>query len=315
MKQETGKICGILGGIAVGTAAAALVRSEYERHHFTVTDYYVTDRVPAGLTGFKLAVLADLHNNRFGEKNQDLLRAIHDAHPDAVLIAGDAMVVKEGRRMDYSALEELLAGLTPHYPLYYVKGNHEERMKSHQDQYPGWYDSFLKLLARYPVTYLENEATVIQRDGARLRLIGYDLPEYFYRIKFRREVLPVKAIEGAVGPSAHTRGMENTYDILVAHSPLYADSYAAYGADLTVSGHFHGGTIRLPKFGGLMSPQFQFFSGRDRGMYDMGEGRWQITSGGLGTHSIDIRLNNMSELVMITLGETGAARSVQWKSK
>ena len=90
------------------------------------------------------------------------------------------------------------------------------------------------------------------------------------------------------------------YQILLAHSPLYLEQYEKWGADLTFSGHFHGGTIRLPYLGGVMSPQLQFFTNRDKGLLKIGHADC-IISGGLGTHSINIRLNNLPELIIVTL--------------
>ena len=297
-KRENKEIVlGFLGGFFTFAAGfGVLARSAYERSHLVTSIHYIEGKkVPRAFDGYRIAVVADLHNNRFGEKNADLIQAIQTAKPDLVLIAGDAMVVKTGRKMDYSALEELLKGLNDKYPIYYVKGNHEERMKRRKDLYPGWYEAFVKLLARYHCIYLENASAVITRGTESLRLTGFDLPETYYRVRFRKGRLPENLISSCVGPQD-----DACYDILVAHSPLYAEDYSKWGADLAISGHFHGGTIRIPGLGGLMSPQYQFFVGLDRGMYKVND-MVQVTSGGLGTHSIDLRLNNMSELVVISL--------------
>lgn len=62
-------------------------------------------------------------------------------------------------------------------------------------------------------------------------------------------------IEKKLGPASRDH-----FQILLAHSPLFFEAYRKWGADLTLSGHFHGGTIRLPVLGGVMTPQYQFFS-------------------------------------------------------
>ena len=90
------------------------------------------------------------------------------------------------------------------------------------------------------------------------------------------------------------------FHILLAHSPLYFKNYAAWGADLTLSGHFHGGTVRLPVLGGVMTPQYQFFLPWCAGDFQM-KGSRMIVSRGLGTHSINIRFNNKPQLVVIQL--------------
>ena len=90
------------------------------------------------------------------------------------------------------------------------------------------------------------------------------------------------------------------YNILLAHSPLFIKDYAKCGVDLTLCGHFHGGTVRLPYGIGVMTPQFHFFSRLVVGMKRFGE-MVEIIGAGLGTHSINIRLNDMSELIVINL--------------
>ena len=92
---------------------------------------------------------------------------------------------------------------------------------------------------------------------------------------------------------------EDGFRLLLAHTPAYAKEYAAWGADLTLSGHFHGGTIRIPGAGGLMTPQFTFFSPFTKD-FICTDGMPMIISSGLGTHSVNIRLNNPPQLIFIT---------------
>ena len=86
----------------------------------------------------------------------------------------------------------------------------------------------------------------------------------------------------------------------MSHSPLFIKDYAKCDVDLTSCGHFHGGTVRLPYGIGVMTPQFHFFSRLVVGMKRFGE-MVEIIGAGLGTHSINIRLNDMSELIVINL--------------
>ena len=80
---------------------------------------------------------------------------------------------------------------------------------------------------------------------------------------------------------------------------LYADA----GADLVLAGHNHGGMIRLPLFGGVISPRFHLFPKFDRGKY-VKNATTMILSGGLGTHSIPLRVNNVPELLLVRLHNT-----------
>lgn len=75
---------------------------------------------------------------------------------------------------------------------------------------------------------------------------------------------------------------EGCCNVLLAHNPVYFDTYAAWGADLTLSGHLHGGIVRLPLLGGVISPQMKLFPDYTRGCYtkenhrhDRWRGAWQ----------------------------------------
>ena len=69
------------------------------------------------------------------------------------------------------------------------------------------------------------------------------------------------------------------YHILLAHFPRYFPTYAAWGADLTLSGHNHGGIIRLPGIGGLVGPDPGLFPKYDHGEFTI-DGRKMIVSAG-----------------------------------
>lgn len=94
----------------------------------------------------------------------------------------------------------------------------------------------------------------------------------------------------------HRRG----YNILLAHNPNYFPVYARWGADLTFSGHIHGGMIRLPFVGGLLSPETLLFPKYDGGSYQI-EDKTMILSRGLGRGSMGLRLFNSPEIVTVTL--------------
>ena len=96
------------------------------------------------------------------------------------------------------------------------------------------------------------------------------------------------------------------YTILLAHNPNYFDVYADWGADLSLSGHIHGGMIRLPLIGGVLSPETLLFPKYDAGVFENGAAK-MILSRGLGRGRMGIRLFNPPEVVSITLhsGEEG----------
>lgn len=274
---------------AAGAAAAGLAWSKYERGHFVTEELvFSSSKIKEPVV---LVFLSDLHDNTFGEKNEKLLKEIKRIHPDAVLIGGDTMVTKPGRA-DLSRTKELLQGISRlSCPVFYANGNHEQRMQRDRGVYGSMYDEFRKLLEEYRVNYLQNK-TVQWRDD--IAVSGVDIAWKYYQ-DFHPDSMVPSYLTRRLGKAESER-----FQILLAHSPLFFDAYAGWGADLSLAGHFHGGTIRLPGLGGVMTPQYQFFHPFCGGVFEQ-NGRWMLVSRGLGTHSINIRIGNRPQLAVIRL--------------
>lgn len=268
-------------------AGGLLLRSSYERRALAVSRYVLeTDKIQSDKT---LVFLSDLHDNCFGQGQKELLEAIGQANPAAVLIGGDMMVVKQ--RADTHAALFLVEKLAGRYPVYYGNGNHEQRMERNKGQYGEQYASYRKSLLKLGVSYLSNQAAGTDYG---IQISGLDIEEPYYK-RFKPETMEKDYIEQRIGKADGKK-----YQILLAHSPLYHEAYAKWGADLALCGHFHGGTVRIPGLGGLMTPQYQFFEKCCGGIH-WKEGKAMIVSRGLGTHSVNLRLNNKPELVVICL--------------
>ena len=92
---------------------------------------------------------------------------------------------------------------------------------------------------------------------------------------------------------------ERFYTVLLAHNPEYFSSYAEWGADLTLSGHVHGGVARVPIWGkGVISPGLKLFPKYDGGIFRKGQAV-MVLSRGLGMHTIPIRLFHPGELWVV----------------
>ncbi len=282
------------GTAAALTGAAALARSEYERTHLDVVRYDITtDKLGPAWNGFKAVFLSDLHDNSFGPENEELLAAIENEQPDIVLIGGDMLVVKEWAQPNFAPLARLYHQLVAKYPVYYAFGNHEQRMKEEQQTYLGWWEAYREVLKSSGMKILVNKSAVITKEGTSMRISGITIPRECYR-KGRIPSPSAGYLNHKIGKASAT-----DFELLLAHTPTFAKTYADWGADLVLSGHFHGGTIRIPGLGGVMTPQLQFFSPLARGSVTEGNTRI-IVSGGLGTHSINVRLNNLPQVVVLT---------------
>lgn len=240
---------------------------------------------------FSVVVLADLHNAVFGDENQELLQEIRKADPKMILSAGDLVVAKAGHCLADAAVN-LLGELTRRYPVYCVNGNHESRMAEKQAVYGEAYEKYIQEIRSLGVSFLNNSKYNVEINGMRLALYGYELDWKYYGHGPEPQ-MPVEEIREKLGEPES--GM---YHILLAHHPHYFPAYAAWGADLTLSGHYHGGIVRLPWFGGVISPAWMPFPKYDHGLYTM-DGKKMIVSAGLASHTIKLRINNPPELVIL----------------
>lgn len=240
----------------------------------------------------RLLIISDLHNRSYGKDNCQLISKIRSISPDIILAAGD-MLSSDTANEEHIALA-LMQCLAKEYPVYYGNGNHEYRMKLDTGKFGVRYAVYAKELRRAGVHLLENEYADVHINGIPLRIHGLELPWRYYRRLNRPELLSGE-LRKYLGRSRNDR-----YQIMIAHNPNYFKAYARWGADLTVSGHLHGGFFRLPFLGGVISPQLQLFPKYARGKFQEG-GHYMVVSTGIGSHSLIPRFGNLPELVVVDL--------------
>ena len=280
---------GIIIGILVAAVLLVFAEMYRELHTFRVTRYRVAS---PKLTGEKTWVfLSDLHNQVYGENNCKLIDAVKNESPDLILIGGDMLVGKNGH--SYEPALACVKELVKIAPIYYANGNHEERMKLKPEKYDQSYALYREKLLEFGVRLLENESTVLS-DDSKVRLTGLEIPLECYTHLKRRE-MPGGAIKERIG----NRDPE-AFQVLLAHNPSYMKEYLAWGADLILSGHLHGGMVRIPGIGGVIGPDFVLFPKYSGEMRRVGD-QTVIVSKGLGTHTIHIRLFNPAEIVVLSL--------------
>lgn len=258
-----------------------------ELRRFEVSEYEIAhEKLRTPRTA---AVIADLHGFCYGKGNRRLLRAVRKADPDMILIPGDMIVGKHYRTYD-TALA-LLRELKKIAPVYYSYGNHESRSHLRESRVHDAFMEYERRLIREGITLLNNASVDFGED---IRLTGLELPMKCYQ-KGVATPYPQEFVEENLGEASRER-----YQILLAHDPAYAKEYAGWGADLSLCGHFHGGLIRIPGIGSLISPQFQWRPKYDAGEFSFGQ-RKAVVSRGMGTHTFHIRIFNRAELVVVRL--------------
>lgn len=237
--------------------------------------------LPPGFDGCRTVVLGDLHSTWFGGKNEKLLEAVEAQEPEYIFLVGD--LLDAFRDVPEGYAEETAAGLADIAPTYYVTGNHEWAM--------GDVPELKKTLEAQGVTVLTNEFVTLERNGDRLVLAGVDDPNGYADQKSPEAVAEeVRAAHG-----------ENAFWVLLAHrNDRFPEQYSLLGADLVVSGHGHGGVIRLPFTDGLVSTDRTFFPSYTAGLYEE-NGSTLFVTRGLGNTGPSFRLFNRPEVAVVTL--------------
>ena len=242
----------------------------------------------------KLVMLSDLHNKSFGKNNKKLLEAIEKQNPDMIVIAGD--MYTSALREDNSKTAEFVCTLAGKYPVYYANGNHEYKTKMRPDIFGDKYTNYVKEMKDAGVVMLENERITLP--AYHMEICGLEIGQEYFR-KFKTIKMPVSYPEKLLG-----KANEDMFTLLIAHNPDYFKTYAEWGADLTVSGHVHGGLMILPFLGGVIAPNLKLFPKYDGGEFKQGK-KTMILGRGLGTHTLPIRIFNPGELVVIHLKSSG----------
>jgi len=260
---------------------------------FRTTHYIVKSPKLAGLKRErKILMLSDLHNRTYGKGNARLLKAITDEKPDLILIAGDMLVGKSGASFNVAA--SFVSELPKICPVYYGNGNHEQRMKERQWKYGDAYVRYKNMLTEKGVQFIENDKVDIWWDQAPVEIRAIEIPYKYYKKKNRMNCHEVSECIGEVD--------SDKYQILIAHNPGHFEAYRQWGADLILSGHLHGGMIRIPKIGGVLTTQGTLFPKYSGELTKHGDSVL-IVGKGLGTHTIHIRLFNRPEIVAIHLSD------------
>ena len=236
--------------------------------------------LPEGFDGCRIVVLGDLHTASFGEGSAELLDTVREQEPDYIFFVGDLLDALHEVPADYAA--RTAEGLTVIAPTYYVTGNHEWAI--------GHVPELKETLTAHGVTVLSNQFIPLERNGDTVVLAGIDDPNGYADQKTPEEL--AAEIYAACG---------DPFWVLLAHrNNLFAPQYSLLGADLVVSGHGHGGLVRLPFTDGLISTERTLFPSFTAGLYEE-NGSCLFVTRGLGNSGSTFRLFNRPEVAVVTL--------------
>ena len=261
--------------------AAVLAAGLLWAGNFTVglTQYTVASRaLPPAFDGFRIALLTDLHARTFGPDNDWLVAQTERARPDLIALAGDIA----DEVTDLQALSALLVRLTAIAPCCYVTGNHEWRMENRKE--------FFVLLEKSGVTRLANSFFLRTRNGASIVIAGVDDPNGPADQKTPGQLM--REIREAA-PDAYT--------VILCHRNDRLEYMARLGVDLVLSGHAHGGVVRLPFVGAVFGTHYELFPDNTAGVCRAGKTAMVVSRGLGGSRRIPIRIGNRPEIPVVIL--------------
>lgn len=282
--------------ILLGFASAAIV-SILLNCRLTVADYETpSEKIE---TGFRIALISDLHRESFGENNGELVALVARQKPDIICVAGD-MLEKNHTAEEDDAFVLLMERLLEIAPVYIAAGNHD---------YPAYCVRPVMLGAEYGgmegrselterlenagAVFLESEYVDTEIKGNSVRIGG------FYPFAFRFEYDTDESWREREGFLSDFCDTER-YKLMLSHRPdtfIYEDAGSSWEIDLVLSGHTHNGVVSLPFGLGAIWTSEGLFPKHDRGIFELGSMNMIISAGFAGNRGIP-RVFNPPELVI-----------------
>lgn len=240
----------------------------------------------------RVVVISDLHGKEYGRDNKRLLDKISEQNPDAIFVVGD-MLDDNDAENGFSKTTKMLNDLLDIAPVYFAYGNQEKEYSV------DILDGFVNTITENGIIVLDDSFVDCEINGQKIRIggtMGHAFP-------FGRTMEEFESSDEYI----FLKDMEKTDlpTIVLAHMP---DTFIFNGAhnywsniDLVVSGHTHGGVVRLPFVGGLYAPMQGFFPEYDYGFYMLGEKMQMVITSGLSGYKFIPRFLNLPEICVLNL--------------
>jgi len=237
---------------------------------------YTSGTLPREFDGYRIVFISDFHCEIVGKDEEKLIQAIDNCKPDIVVFTGDMI---DDEHKDITAVADLLSGLSGKYPMYAISGNHEKDIPANYTKLLAYYD-------KYGVSFIDDDSKMITKGNAQIGIYGKSFVGGYFTKEFLK------------GPDTS----KSDFNILLYHDATAFPADSTLGFNLVLSGHTHGGVIRLPLIGGLLNNDGTMFSTYDNGVYHILNSTL-ISSRGIGATTVP-RFNNRSELICVILKST-----------
>ncbi len=249
----------------------------------TTTIVYSNPKLPKEFDQFRIAQISDLHNKVFGDNQSYLINELGKTNPDIIVLTGDLI---DRRRFNLNAALIFVKEAITIAPVYYVSGNHEA--------WSNQYDLIKKELLQLGVSILDDQYIDLIKGEGSIRLLGLSDPD-FLTSRYSEGTNTTK-----VHQSLQRNADPNRFQLLLSHRPELIQIYSQYNMDLVLSGHAHGGQIRIPFIGAIIAPDQGLLPKYTSGAYKVNE-TTLVVSRGLGNSVLPIRLFNRPEIIVVKL--------------
>ena len=256
----------------------------FENNTLEITKYDIdSNKITDEFNGYKIAQISDYHNSRSSMLKKSIIESLNKEKPNIIVITGDFV---DSYWTDVNVSIELIEEIKNIAPIYYVTGNHESRIKEN-------YDLLKEKPLENNVTILDDKVELITIGESKINLIGIHDPMFEHKSYLEDKDIVSETIKDIEYD-------KELFTVLLSHRPELFELYTSNKFDIVLSGHAHGGQIRLPFIGGLVAPNQWLFPKYDGGLYEQDNTR-MIVSRGIGNSILPLRINNNPELIYVTL--------------
>lgn len=240
---------------------------------------------------FSAVFLTDLHIGEDTKNIHEIEKKMEQLCPDVVLVGGDVIIGRQGENIQNAIA--FMKRISAKYRVIYANGNHEQRITENADIYGQMGINYEQEIAKLKCVRLINDKLEIFLNDIPVVIYGHQPDLKFFRRGKKRKGMEADLVEKFQYPP------KDKFTILLSHTPRYEKEYLSWGADLTLSGHYHGGVLLLNKKRGVITPDFRLFSSQCCGI--RGESNKMIISAGAGEHTIPVRIHNPREITYISV--------------
>ena len=291
---------------AVATAAIYKDTKTLELSYYDIN----SAKLSKDFDGYKIVQISDLHNDEFGDNNDELVSLISHQNPDMIAITGDIL---DSYRPDIEVCKHFIYEIVKIAPVYFVNGNHESRFDDEEKYSEDYYKELCEYMENNGVKIINNESVDLKVGDSKIVISAIDDPEFYVMDKdeyksseYAKEGYKYSDYVKKFNELYTKKAIDNldldrqSFNLLLYHRPTFFDIYHDENIDLVLSGHYHGGIVRLPKFGAVFVPDQGFFPDYAEGLITK-DNTNLVVSRGLGTSSFPFRVNNRPEVVVISL--------------